>query len=112
MSIFSARSAITRNTIAIVASAPQYPHGVMDPIPELALLAQKHCLPLHVDSCVGGFVLPFVERRGFPVVPFDFRLPGVTSMSADLHKYGFAAKGASVVLYRYAPSRVSPVALW
>lgn len=102
MSIPETRRAINGNTIALVGSAPQYPHGVMDPLPELSLLAVKHALPLHVDACVGGFVLPFVERLGFPVVPFDFRLPGVTSISADLHKYGFAAKGASVILYRYA----------
>ena len=101
MSLTAARRAITSNTIAIVGSAPQYPHGVMDPLPELSLLAIKLGIPLHVDACVGGFVLPFVERLGFPVVPFDFRLPGVMSISADLHKYGFAAKGASIIVYRY-----------
>lgn len=91
---------ITRNTILIVASAPCYPFGVVDPIPELAQLARSKNLPLHVDACLGGFLLPFVEGLGYEVPPFDFRLEGVCSMSADIHKYGFAAKGASVVLYR------------
>lgn len=91
---------ISRRTIALVGSAPGYPHGVVDPIEELAALARKKNLPLHVDGCLGGFLLPFVEKLGFPVPPFDFRVPGVTSISADIHKYGFAAKGASVILYR------------
>ncbi len=92
--------AITPQTLFLVGSAPAYPHGVVDPIEALSALAQKHALPLHVDACVGGFSLPFVRRAGHPVPPFDFSVPGVTSMSADLHKYGFAAKGASTVLYR------------
>lgn len=91
---------INRNTILLVASAPSYPHGVVDPIAELGALAEAHNLPLHVDSCLGGFMLPFVERLGYDVPPFDFRVPGVTSISADVHKYGYSAKGASVVLYR------------
>ncbi len=91
---------INRNTILLVASAPCYPHGTVDPIPALGELALRHNLPLHVDSCLGGFLLPFVERLGYPVTPFDFRVPGVTSIGADLHKYGFSAKGASVLLYR------------
>jgi sphinganine-1-phosphate aldolase len=94
------RRLINRNTILLVGSAPAYPHGVVDPIEELGALAAKKRLPLHVDGCLGGFLLPFVERLGYPVPPFDFRVPGVTSMSADLHKYGYAAKGASVILYR------------
>ncbi len=97
--------AITRNTIALVGSAPSFPHGVIDPIPQLAALAQRHGLPCHVDACLGGFVLPWAEKLGYPVPPFDFRLPGVTSMSADTHKYGYAAKGTSVVLYRGAELR-------
>ena len=96
----AARKLINRNTVLIGASAPSYPHGMVDPIPELAALAQEKNLPLHVDSCLGGFLLPFVEKLGYPVTPFDFRVPGVTSISADVHKYGFAAKGASVILYR------------
>ena len=93
-------AAINRNTIALVASAPSFPHGAIDPIPQLAALAQAHGIGLHVDACLGGFVLPWAERLGYPVPPFDFRLQGVTSMSADTHKYGYAAKGTSVVLYR------------
>ncbi len=94
------RSAITPNTILMAGSAPAYPHGVVDPIPELAAIAQEYNLLFHVDACVGGFMLPFVRELGYPVPDFDFRLPGVTSMSADLHKFGYAAKPASVVLYR------------
>lgn len=93
-------AAVNANTILIVGSAPSYPHGVVDPIPALAEIAARHGILCHVDACVGGFVLPFAEKFGYPVPPFDFRVPGVTSMSADLHKYGYAAKGASVVLYR------------
>jgi glutamate/tyrosine decarboxylase-like PLP-dependent enzyme len=91
---------INRNTILLVASAPCYPFGVVDPIPALGEVALRHKLPLHVDSCLGGFLLPFVEQLGHKVTPFDFRVPGVTSIGADLHKYGFSAKGASVLLYR------------
>lgn len=92
--------AIGRRTIGLVASAPQYPHGVIDPIGALGTLAQRHGLPLHVDACVGGFVLPWLERLGRPIPPWDFRVPGVTSISADLHKYAYAAKGASTLLWR------------
>jgi len=94
------RDAITPNTIMLVGSAPSYPHGVVDPIEELAAIAQEHGLLFHTDSCVGGFMLPFVRKLGYEVPPFDFSVPGVTSMSADLHKFGYAAKPASVVLYR------------
>jgi sphinganine-1-phosphate aldolase len=92
--------AINRNTIALSASAPQYPHGVVDPIEDLAALAQRNGLPLHVDACIGGFILPWIERLGRHVPAWDFRVPGVTSISADLHKYGYGAKGASVLLWR------------
>ena len=97
--------AITDNTIALMGSATCYPYGVIDPIEELAALARKRRLPLHVDGCIGGFMLPWVEKLGpeyqlTEIPPFDFRVPGVTSMSADLHKYGYAAKGASTVMYR------------
>ncbi|MDY7231810.1 pyridoxal phosphate-dependent decarboxylase family protein [Hyalangium rubrum] len=91
---------ITPNTALIVGSAPPYPHGVVDPITELAALAQARGLLCHVDACLGGFMLPFVRKLGRDIPPFDFSVPGVTSMSADLHKYGYAAKGASVVLHR------------
>ena len=94
------RRAITANTIMMVGSAPSYPHGVVDPIEELAAIAQERGLLFHTDSCVGGFMLPFIRKLGYDVPPFDFSVPGVTSMSADLHKFGYAAKPASVVLYR------------
>lgn len=94
------RAAVNENTILVVGSAPAYPHGVIDPIEELAALAEEKGIICHVDSSLGGFLLPFVSKLGYPVPPFDFRVPGVTSMSADVHKYGFAAKGASVILYR------------
>jgi glutamate/tyrosine decarboxylase-like PLP-dependent enzyme len=94
------KALIRPETILLVGSAPQYPHGVMDPIASLAALARQHGIGMHVDACVGGFMLPFLKKLGVDVPPFDFSVEGVTSMSADLHKYGFAAKGASVVLYR------------
>ncbi len=92
--------AVTGRTAVVVGSAPTFPHGVIDPIPEIAELAAERGAACHVDACLGGFILPWAERLGYPVPPFDFRLPGVTSMSADTHKYGYAAKGSSVVLYR------------
>ena len=92
--------AISRRTIGLVASAPQYPHGVVDPIEEIGALAVKKGLPLHVDACVGGFVLPWLEKLGRRVPVWDFRVPGVTSISADLHKFGYAGKGASLLLWR------------
>ncbi|MDD5447704.1 MAG: aspartate aminotransferase family protein [Actinomycetota bacterium] len=91
---------INKHTVLIVASAPSYPHGVIDPIAELGKVAQEYDIPLHVDSCLGGFMLPFLEKLGYKIPPFDFRVPGVTSISADVHKYGYGAKGLSVVLYR------------
>lgn len=94
------RRAINRNTIVIVGSAPSFPHGAIDPIAELSELARRHKIGFHTDACLGGFILPWAERLGYPVPPFDFRLPGVTSISADTHKYGYAAKGTSVLLYR------------
>ncbi|MFN7702556.1 MAG: pyridoxal phosphate-dependent decarboxylase family protein [Deltaproteobacteria bacterium] len=91
---------IDAGTVLLVGSAPQYPHGVVDPIGEIAALARKHKIPCHVDACIGGFFLPWVERLGYPLPLWDFRVPGVTSISADVHKFGFGAKGASVVVYR------------
>jgi sphinganine-1-phosphate aldolase len=96
----AARKAITASTIAIVGSAPSFPHGAIDPIGELSELARQNNIGFHTDACLGGFVLPWAEKLGYPVPPFDFRLPGVTSISVDTHKYGYAAKGTSVVLYR------------
>jgi glutamate/tyrosine decarboxylase-like PLP-dependent enzyme len=92
--------ALTANTVLLVASAPQYPQGVIDPIGEIAALAQARDINCHVDACMGGMTLPMLERLGYPVPPFDFRVPGVTSMSVDLHKFGYTAKGASVILHR------------
>ncbi len=94
------KAAITPNTILLVGSAPNYPHGVMDPIEALGELALETKLPLHVDACLGAFIIPFVEKLGYEIQPFDFRVQGVTSISADVHKYGYAAKGVSVLLYR------------
>ncbi len=88
------------NSIVIVGSAPGFPHGIIDPIDELSNLALEAGIGFHTDACLGGFVLPWAEKLGYDVPLFDFRLPGVTSMSADTHKYGYAAKGTSVVLYR------------
>jgi sphinganine-1-phosphate aldolase len=93
-------AAVTDRTAVVVGSAPTFPHGVIDPIPQIAALAADRGVGCHVDACLGGFILPWAQRLGYPVPPFDFRLPGVTSMSADTHKYGYAAKGSSVVLYR------------
>ncbi len=94
------RRAINRNTIVIVGSAPSFPHGIIDPIAALSELARQAGVGFHTDACLGGFVLPWADRAGYSVPLFDFRLPGVTSMSADTHKYGYAARGTSVVLYR------------
>ncbi|KAH6824878.1 dihydrosphingosine phosphate lyase [Perilla frutescens var. hirtella] len=91
---------INRNTILIVGSAPGFPHGIIDPIEELGELASAYGICLHVDLCLGGFVLPFARKLGYPVPPFDFSVRGVTSISVDVHKYGLAPKGTSVVLYR------------
>jgi glutamate/tyrosine decarboxylase-like PLP-dependent enzyme len=96
----AAEAAITENTIALVGSAPGFPHGIIDPIEELSELARSAGVGFHTDCCLGGFVLPWAEKLGYDVPPFDFRLPGVTSISADTHKFGYAAKGTSVVLYR------------
>jgi len=91
---------INRNTILLIGSAPNYPYGTVDDITALGRLAKKFKLPLHVDACVGGFMLPFVRELGQDIPAFDFKVPGVTSMSVDVHKYGYAAKGASVILYK------------
>lgn len=93
-------AAIGRDTIMLVGSAPAFPHGVVDPIEALGALAQRSGLWLHVDACVGGFIAPFARKLGAAIPAFDFSVPGVRSISADLHKYGYTAKGASTVLYR------------
>ena len=97
--------AINKRTVLLVGSAPQYPQGIVDPIPQIAALALKHKLLCHVDACVGGFMLPFLEKNGYSIPLWDFRVEGVTSISADIHKYGYAAKGASVIMYKNASIR-------
>ena len=92
--------AINETTMLIVASAPSYAHGVIDPIESIGAIADKHGILFHVDACVGGMYLPFLIKNGEPVELFDFSVKGVTSMSCDLHKYGYAAKGASIILYK------------
>jgi len=93
-------ASIDDRTAVVVASAPSFPHGAVDPVAEIAALARERGIGCHVDACLGGFVLPWAEKLGYPVPPFDFRVPGVTSMSCDTHKYGYAPKGTSAVLYR------------
>jgi glutamate/tyrosine decarboxylase-like PLP-dependent enzyme len=94
------RDAISTRTILVVGSAPNFSHGTIDPISEMAALARERGTLFHVDACVGGFHLSFLRRMGDRVPDFDFSVPGVTSISADLHKYGYSPKNASVVLYR------------
>lgn len=93
------RQLIDSNTVAIVGSACQFSHGNVDPIEELGALALQKRVGLHVDCCLGGFLVPFMEEAGFPIRPFDFRVKGVTSISCDPHKYGFAPKGSSVIMF-------------
>ncbi|TPX34394.1 hypothetical protein SmJEL517_g02959 [Synchytrium microbalum] len=93
--------AINPQTVFLGCSSPNYPHGIVDNVPKVAALAKKHNLPCHVDCCLGGFIVPFAEKAGYPLPYFvDFRNEGVTSISADQHKYGFAIKGASTIMYR------------
>ncbi len=91
---------INENTIAIIGSAPCFPYGVVDPLKELSGMAVEKDVPLHVDACLGGFLLPWAKELGYDIPDFDFRLDGVTSISVDTHKYGYAPKGNSVILYR------------
>jgi sphinganine-1-phosphate aldolase len=91
---------VNERTVLVVGSAPQYPQGVIDPIPAIAELAASVGANCHVDACMGGFVLPFAEMLGRPVLPWDFRVDGVHSISADVHKLGYAPKGVSVILHR------------
>ena len=94
------REHITDRTVALVGSAGNYPYGTIDPIEALSDLALERDIGLHVDGCLGGFILPWGEALGYPIPRFDFRLPGVTSISADTHKYGYGLKGTSVIVYR------------
>lgn len=92
--------AITRETCVIVGSAPNFPTGTVDDIRHIAALGRRRNVPVHVDACLGGFLIPFMEEAGYPIGPVDFRLKGVTSISCDTHKYGYAPKGSSVIMYR------------
>jgi glutamate/tyrosine decarboxylase-like PLP-dependent enzyme len=98
--VAATEAAITERTGLIVGSAPCYPYGLIDEIPALAGMAQERDILFHTDACLGGWILPWWERLGEPVAPWDFRVPGVTSISADIHKYGYTFKGASTVLYK------------
>lgn len=89
------RRAINRDVCLLVGSSPNYPHGIIDPIREISELGIKYNIPVHVDCCLGGFLLPFVQEAGFEIPVVDFRLPGVTSISADTHKYANAPKGSN-----------------
>ncbi|MFZ0664684.1 MAG: aminotransferase class V-fold PLP-dependent enzyme [Acidimicrobiales bacterium] len=91
---------IDDDTVAIIGSACNYGYGTIDPIADLSEMALERDVGLHVDACLGGFILPFLQQLGHPVPVFDFRIPGVTSISADTHKYGYALKGTSVLLFR------------
>ncbi|CAH0390708.1 unnamed protein product [Bemisia tabaci] len=97
--------AISKNTILLVGSAPNFPYGTMDDIVAIAALGRKYNIPVHVDSCLGGFLTAFMPHAGFEVEPCDFSVPGVTSISADTHKYGFTPKGSSVILYAHPKYR-------
>ncbi len=98
---------IDDDTVAIIGSACNYGYGTVDPMPALSDLALDRGVGLHVDGCLGGFILPWGQELGYPIPTFDFRLPGVTSISADTHKYGYAFKGSSVVLFRDVAMRNS-----
>jgi len=93
------KRAISSNTIMLYSSAPSFPQGVIDPIRAMGELAVNHGIGLHVDCCLGGFILPFAKKLGYSIPDFDFHVPGVSSMSLDTHKYGYALKGTSVLLY-------------
>ncbi|XP_005735106.1 sphingosine-1-phosphate lyase 1 [Pundamilia nyererei] len=93
------RRAISKNTAMLVCSAPQFPHGIIDPIEEVAKLAVRYNIPMHVDACLGGFLIVFMAKAGYPLAPFDFRVKGVTSMCYVSLQYGYAPKGSSVILY-------------
>jgi len=93
------KSNIDANTVALIGSACNYGYGTVDPIGELGALALAHDIGLHVDGCLGGFILPFGRELGYEIEPFDFSVPGVTTISADTHKYGYALKGTSVLCF-------------
>src|SRR5262249_53567884 len=92
-------AAITPETVLVACSAPSYPHGVVDPVAEIAAVAAQAGVRCHVDACFGGWTLPWLRRLGVSVPAFDFSVPGVTSLSVDLHKYAYCPKGVSVLLH-------------
>lgn len=93
-------AAVNENTIGVALSAPSWPYGLVDPVDEIGKMTQERGLWLHVDACVGGYILPFMRKAGCTIPAYDFTVPGVSSISADLHKYGYAPKPCSTVLYR------------
>jgi len=100
------REHVTKDTAVIIGSAANYPYGTIDPIADLSEIALEHGVGLHVDGCLGGWILPWGQELGYPNIPiFDFRIPGVTSISADTHKYGYGLKGTSVLAWRDAAMR-------
>ena len=104
-SVSAMEAAITSNTVALVCSVPSFPHGLIDPVQGLAEIALRAKVNLHVDCCLGGYLVPFMAEAGYPMPRFDFLLPGVSSISCDPHKYGCTPKGISVLLYRSAQLR-------
>jgi glutamate/tyrosine decarboxylase-like PLP-dependent enzyme len=92
--------AVDDNTVLIAGSAPQYPQGVIDPISAIAAVAAERNINCHVDACMGGITLTYLRRLGYDIPPWNFEVPGVTSISVDLHKYGYTTKGASVLMHR------------
>lgn len=94
------KRSINKNTICIVGSAPNFPHGIMDPIPQMAHIAQKNKIGMHVDGCLGGFLIAFAKDNGLKIDDFDFSVSGVTSISIDHHKYGLAPKGKSILIIK------------
>lgn len=101
MSLKHLKKTISSNTVVVVCSAPQYPHGVVDDVEEISKITQKYGVPLHVDAAIGGFVLPFIEKLGRNRFgKWDFRVPGVCSINADIHKYGYSPKGSSVLIFK------------
>ena len=99
------QAAINENTIIIGATAVTYPHGMVDPIAAIGALAEENNLWMHVDACLGGLMLPFLRKLGYDIPAYDFRVPGVTSISADIHKYAYTPKGISAILYRNSELR-------
>jgi sphinganine-1-phosphate aldolase len=103
--VSSMRRALNSNTVLLVGSAPSFGEGIIDDIDSIALLAKRAGILCHVDCCLGSFLMPFLEKAGLPSAPFDFRIDGVTSISCDTHKYGFAPKGSSIIMYRTSELR-------